>query len=99
MPPVCCICRTVLPENKTTNEVTAVEFFEEFPSLGRKTLSGMKQAVDETFKGFSRAYGEQLENFFDPLLRFLIWFEKLLEATPWPVILLVVGGLAWLGSR
>lgn len=76
-----------------------MEFFEEFPSLGRKTLSGMKQAVDETFKGFSRAYGEQLENFFDPLLRFLIWFEKLLEATPWPIILLVVGGLAWIGSR
>ena len=37
--------------------------------------------------------------FFDPLLWFLIWLEKLLVATPWPIILLVVAGLAYLGSR
>ena len=76
-----------------------MEFLLEFPALGRRTLSGMKQAVDETFKAFSRAYGEALENFFDPLLQFLIWLEKLLLAAPWPIILLIVGGLSWLGSR
>ena len=76
-----------------------MEFLLEFPALGRRTLSGMKQAVDETFKAFSRTYGEALENFFDPLLQFLIWLEKLLLAAPWPIILLIVGGLSWLGSR
>ena len=76
-----------------------MEFLLEFPALGRRTLGGMKQAVDETFKAFSRAYGEALENFFDPLLQFLIWLEKLLLAAPWPIILLIVGGLSWLGSR
>ena len=76
-----------------------MEFLEEFPALGRKTLSAMKRAVDETFKSFSRTYGEALENFFDPLLQFLIWFEKLLLNAPWPIILIVVGALAWLGSR
>jgi glycine betaine/proline transport system permease protein len=40
-----------------------------------------------------------LENFFDPLLQFLIFFEKLLISTPWPIILLIVAGLTWLGSR
>ncbi|MEC8795556.1 MAG: proline/glycine betaine ABC transporter permease [Pseudomonadota bacterium] len=76
-----------------------MEFLTEFPALGRKTLSGLKRGVDEAFKGFSRTYGEALENFFDPLLQFLIWFEKLLLATPWPIILLVIGGLSWAGSR
>jgi len=40
-----------------------------------------------------------LKIFFDPLLWFLIWFEKLLLATPWILILVLIGGLAWLGSR
>jgi glycine betaine/proline transport system permease protein len=76
-----------------------MEFLFEFPSLGRRTLSGLKKAIDETFKGFSREYGEALENFFNPLLKFLVWLEKLLLATPWPLILVLVAGLAWLGSR
>lgn len=76
-----------------------MEMFEEFPALGRRPLSEFKQTIDEAFKGFSRAYGEALENFFDPLLKFLVWFEKLLIATPWPIILIIIGGLAWLGSR
>ncbi len=76
-----------------------MEFLTEFPALGRRDLSTMKQAIDETFRGFSRAYGEALENFFSPLLHFLVWFEKLLLATPWPIILIIIGGLSWLGSR
>ena len=76
-----------------------MECLFEFPSLGRRTLSALKKAIDETFKGFSREYGEALENFFNPLLKFLVWLEKLLLATPWPLILVLVAGLAWLGSR
>jgi glycine betaine/proline transport system permease protein len=39
-----------------------------------------------------------IENFFDPLLQFMIWFERLLINSPWPIILLVIAGtgLAWL---
>ena len=37
--------------------------------------------------------------FFDPLYFFLVWLEKLLIATPWPIILIIVAGLAYLGSR
>ncbi len=71
----------------------------EFPSLSRIELRNMRQALDGGFKEFTRAYGEMLENFFEPLKIFLIWLEKLLISTPWPIILLVFVGLVYLGSR
>ena len=67
--------------------------------MERTELRDLKQTIDGTFRDFSREYGESLENFFDPLLMFLVWFEKLLLATPWPLIILILAGLAWLGSR
>ena len=76
-----------------------MDFFDEFPSLGRGPLRDIKKAIDASFKGFSREYGEALEAFFYPLLKFMVWFEKLLIATPWPIILLIIGTLAWIGSR
>ena len=76
-----------------------MDFFDEFSSLGRGPLRDMKKAIDASFKGFSREYGEALEAFFYPLLKFMVWFEKLLIATPWPIILLIIGALAWVGSR
>ena len=64
-----------------------------------RRLTRFQVAVDGAFRDFSRANGEAIEKFFDPLLWFLIWLEKLLLATPWPIILLLVAGLAYLGSR
>jgi glycine betaine/proline transport system permease protein len=29
----------------------------------------------------------------------MIWFEKLLIGAPWPIILVVIGSLCWLGAR
>jgi len=77
----------------------SMELFSEFPELGREDLRDFKKAVDFGFRSFSRAYGDELESFFDPLLHFMIWFEKLLINSPWPVILAVIAALAWLGSR
>ncbi len=71
----------------------------QFPDMGRTELRDFKKAIDAGFRTFSRAFGEDIENFFHPLLQFLVWFEKLLLATPWPIIILVVAGLAWLGAR
>lgn len=76
-----------------------MELFEEFPSLGRADLRDFKKAIDGGFREFTRTYGEDIEGFFDPLLQFMVWFEKLLQSTPWPVILLIIGTVAWLGSR
>ena len=76
-----------------------MEFLSKFPVMERTSLMELRKGIDHTFREFSRAYGDGIEAFFDPLLFFLIRLEKLLLATPWPVILLILGGLAWLGSR
>ncbi len=76
-----------------------MEFFNKFPAMGRQDLRDLKKFIDSSFREFSREFGESLENFFSPLLHFLVWLEKLLLATPWPIIILVLAALAWLGSR
>ena len=76
-----------------------MEFLTKFPVMERTSLMELRKGIDHTFREFSRAYGDGIEAFFDPLLFFLIRLEKLLLATPWPIILLVLAVLAWLGSR
>ncbi len=70
-----------------------------FPEIGRTDLRDFKKAGDQAFLEFSRAYGQSLENFFKPLLNFLVWFERLLINSPWPVVMVVIALLVWLGSR
>ena len=76
-----------------------MELFDEFPSMGRKDLVGLKKGIDFAFRDFSRDNGEAIEGFFDPLMYFMVWFEKLLMATPWPIMILIFAVLAWLGAR
>ena len=76
-----------------------IDFFTEFPEISRSGLRDIKNAIDNAFRSFSRSYGESIENFFDPLLWFLIWFEKLLVNSPWPIIMLIIALLCYLGSR
>ncbi len=76
-----------------------MEFLTKFPVMERTTLMELRKAIDFAFRNFSRKYGDSIESFFDPLLFFLIKLEKLLLSTPWPIILLVLAILAWLGSR
>jgi len=76
-----------------------MEFFTNFPVMERVALLELKKGIDLSFRLFSRKYGDAIEAFFDPLLYFLVWLEKLLLTTPWPIIILVIGILAWFGSR
>ena len=76
-----------------------MEFFTKFPVMERVPLMELKKGIDLSFRLFSRKYGDAIESFFDPLLYFLVWLEKLLLTTPWPIIILVIGILAWFGSR
>ena len=76
-----------------------MDFLTKFPVMERTSLMELRKGIDFAFRDFSRSYGDSIEAFFDPLLFFLIKLEKLLLATPWPIILLVLGALAWLGSR
>lgn len=74
-------------------------WLNEFPSLGSETLSAMRRAIDGSFRGFTRAYGEPLERLFDPLRDFLLFSERLLTQSPWPAVVGVIALIAWLASR
>ena len=76
-----------------------MEFFTKFPVMERIALLEMKKGIDLSFRQFSREYGDGIEAFFDPLLFFLVWLEKLLLNSPWPIIILAIAILAWFGSR
>jgi len=76
-----------------------MEFFTEFPELGRRSQMELRKGIDLAFRNFSREYGDSIEAFFDPLLFFLVSLEKLLLSTPWIIIIGIICGLAWLGSR
>jgi len=67
--------------------------------MERVPLMELKKGIDLSFRLFSRKYGDAIESFFDPLLYFLVWLERLLLTTPWPIIILVIAVLAWFGSR
>jgi len=76
-----------------------MDWFFEFPEMERSGLRDFKKSIDFAFRDFSRSYGEGIENFFEPLLMFLVWFEKLFINTPWPIIIVIILLLAWFGSR
>ncbi|MCT4655408.1 MAG: proline/glycine betaine ABC transporter permease [Cohaesibacter sp.] len=71
----------------------------DFPEMDRAGLVHIRKTLDGAYRNFSREYGDAIEGFFDPLLAFLIWFEKLLLATPWPIMVLVIGGIVYSASR
>lgn len=74
-------------------------WLSEIPQLSRGELRDIRKSLDGIYRDFSREYGEVIESLFDPLLAFLVWFEKLLLATPWFLVIAVVAALAWIASR
>lgn len=70
-----------------------------FPEMDRSSLRTIRKTLDGAYKEFSREYGDLIESLFDPLLSFLIWFEKLLINTPWWIVLLATSGLVFAASR
>ena len=76
-----------------------MEDLYKFPTLDQQALRDLKRFIDRSFLDFSRAYGEALETFFEPLLFFLVWLEKTLINAPWPIIVILMAVLAWSSSR
>ena len=76
-----------------------MEFFTKFPVMERSALADLRKGIDFVFRDFSRSYGDAIEAFFDPVLFFLVRFEKIMINTPWPIIIIIICGLAWIGSR
>lgn len=71
----------------------------DFPQLERAQLVEIRKTLDGAYRSFSREYGDTIESFFDPLLTFLIWFEKLLLATPWWLVIAILAAIAYVASR
>ncbi|MCL6707528.1 proline/glycine betaine ABC transporter permease [Pseudomonas sp. R2.Fl] len=76
-----------------------MEWLTKFPHMDDATLRDLKKAIDEGFRAFTRAYGDVIESFFEPLQWFLIYSERFMTRTPWPIILLLIGAIVWLASR
>ncbi|MBD5772319.1 ABC transporter permease [Marinomonas colpomeniae] len=74
-------------------------WFTSFPQLDRKDLTIFKRTLDGAYREFSRNYGELIEGFFDPLLTFLIWFEKLLLASPWWLTMGIIVAIVYSATR
>lgn len=70
-----------------------------FPQLDSETLLSVKRLIDGSLRALTRVYGDQIENFFYPLLRTLIFFEEVMVNAPWPIIILVMATIAWFAAR
>ncbi len=76
-----------------------LDWMNRFPQMNEETLRNLKRLIDDSFREFTRGYGSAIEGFFDPLRQMLIYTERLMLGMPWPLVLLILGALAWLGSR
>ncbi len=76
-----------------------MDFFTKFPVMERTALAELRKGIDLVFRDFSKSYGDNIEAFFDPVLFFLVRFEKIMITTPWPIVIIAICGLAWIGSR
>lgn len=74
-------------------------WLDKFPQMDRADLLQIRKTLDSAYRDFSREYGDSIEAIFDPLLTFLIWFERLLISTPWWLVIIAVTGLVYLASR
>lgn len=79
--------------------MSETSWLTKIPQLDRHELLAIRKTLDGAYRSFSREYGDTIEAFFDPLLSFLIWFEKLLLTSPWWAVIAVLAALAYVASR
>ena len=71
----------------------------DFPDMGRRDLRNFKKTIDDGFDSFASTYGQAIDESLGWLQTFLNWWEDLFIEMPWPIPLIVIVGLVWLGSR
>jgi glycine betaine/proline transport system permease protein len=76
-----------------------MDWLTTFPHMDDETLRVLKKSIDEGFRAFTRAYGDSIESIFVPLQFFLIYSERMMLNTPWPIVLIAIGAIAWFASR
>lgn len=76
-----------------------MNWLSEFPQLNADWLLAAKRFIDGSLKALTRSYGVAIEDFFSPLLKILVFFEKLMVGTPWPLVVAAFGVIAWFAAR
>lgn len=76
-----------------------MDFLTKFPEMNNKDFREMKKGIDASYKDFAREWGDLIDAMFEPLLKMLVFFEKTLIATPWPIFMIVLLALTYWGSR
>src|SRR6056300_49601 len=69
-----------------------IDLFE-FPELSRSVIRTIKKSIDNSFREFSRSYGDSIEVFFYPLKVFMNWVEFTLVSAPWPLTIIFFVGV------
>ncbi|MGQ4809380.1 Glycine betaine/choline transport system permease protein OusW [Candidatus Entotheonellaceae bacterium PAL068K] len=73
------------------------QFSDACPIIPR--IRDIQKAIDVSYKTFTRTWGDEIENLFDPFLDFLVWTEHLLVASPWWLMLFLIVSLVYLMTR
>ncbi|MFT4149760.1 MAG: proline/glycine betaine ABC transporter permease [Paracoccaceae bacterium] len=76
-----------------------MNWWSTFPQLDPALLLAVKRSIDGALRALTRSYGQAIENFFYPLQQVLILFEKMISGAPWPLVILVLAGVAWAAAR
>ena len=76
-----------------------MDWFWAFPHLDDDILRTIRMTIDDSFRNFTRAWGDPIQQLFEPLRLLLVFAEWVMLNAPWPIIILAVGIVAWLASR
>lgn len=76
-----------------------MDWLFQFPQINAEWLLAVKRTIDGSLRALTRVYGEAIESFLYPLLQVLIFFEKVMVGAPWPLVMLVLGLVAWFAAR
>jgi glycine betaine/proline transport system permease protein len=79
--------------------VFAMDWLFNFPQIDPGLLLAVKRSIDGSLRALTRVYGDDIESFFYPLQRVLIFFEKIMTSSPWPVVVLALALVAWFASQ
>ena len=75
------------------------DFLCKFPAFSDVSIRAVRKSVDDGFKGLVRSYVNIIDSMVQPLQWFLNYLERLFVSSPWPIILLIMLGIVYFGSR
>ena len=74
-------------------------FLCRFPAFSDASIRGVRKTVDDGFKSLVRSYVNAIDAMVQPLQWFLNYLERLFVTSPWPIVLLILLGIVYFGSR